>query len=291
MLRRKPSLRSRLAALVGSILLLPNLLVVTGVYAAGGDDTPTLQPGTRPPVVSEEDEQELLTRDLEFIQNRLAGDRPLTVSEAGQMRSAAAHAAQVIRQEGPATPGPATFAGAWSQIGPNPIGQDTQAIGALATAPSNDAIVYAGTGEGALSGDSYLGNGVYKSSDGGHTWVHVGSDCFVSVSVARLVVDPTNPNHLWAAVIRGRGGKQRVTPALHSRFGLWESWDGANTWTLRKEAKSENNGATDIEMDPQNPQVLYASFWQDAIYKSTDGGATWATAMTGLPPSGGAGLA
>src|SRR4029079_9829815 len=153
--------------------------------------------------------------------------------------SAAAHAAQALRKEGPPTSGPATFAGAWSQIGPNPIVQvtrstpifaamsgrsgalamrsngdiilggaqgglwirnaaaatwtatsdslDTQSIGALAVAPSNDAIVYAGTGEGALSGDSYLGNGVYKSSDGGHTWVHVGRDYFVRVSVAPLV--------------------------------------------------------------------------------------------------------
>ena len=343
MLHRKPTLRSKVAALAASILLLPNLLVVTGVYAAGGDDTPTLNPGTKVPELNEEDEEALLARDLSFIQNRLAGDRPLTISEAGALRSAAAHAAQVIRKEGPLDSGPQTFTGPWSQVGPNPIvqvtrstpifsamsgrigalairsngdiilgaaqgglwiynfgtgtwtptsdDQDTQSIGALALAPSNDAIVYAGTGEGALSGDSYFGNGVLKSTDGGHTWVHVGADYFVSVSISRIVVDPTNPDHLWAAVIRGRGGKQRVTPTPHSKFGLWESTDGANTWTLRKEAKSEANGATDIEMDPQNAQVLYASFWQDAIYKSTNGGASWTKAMTGLPPGGTGGLA
>jgi uncharacterized repeat protein (TIGR01451 family) len=342
MLRRKPTLRSRILALFGSVLLLPQMLVVTGAYAAGGDDTPIFRPGTEVPELNEEDEQELLARDLEFIQNRLAGDRPLTISEAGALRSAAAHAAQVIRKNGPASSGPQTFTGAWEQIGPNPIvqvtrstpiftamsgrigalairsngdiilggaqgglwlwngsgtwtptsdDQDTQSIGALALAPSNDAIVYAGTGEGALSGDSYFGNGVLKSTDGGHTWVHVGGDYFVSVSISRVVVDPTNPDHLWAAVIRGRGGKQRTTPTPHSKFGLWESWDGANTWTLRKEAKSEDNGATDIEMDPQNPQVLYASFWQDAIYKSTNGGSTWTPAMNGLPPGGTGGLA
>ncbi len=342
MLRRKPTLRSRILALFGSVLLLPQLLVITGVSAAG-DDTPFYKPGTQVPQLNEESEQRLLEQDLSFIQNRLAGDRPLTISEAGALRSQAAHAAQLIRQLGPATSGPQTFTGAWSQVGPNPIVQltrstpiftamsgrigalairangdiilggaqgglwlynstsgtwsptsddaDTQSIGAMATAPSNDAVVYAGTGEGALSGDSYFGNGVLKSTDGGHSWVHVGGDFFQSVSISRIVVDPTNANHLWAAVIRGRGGKQRVTPTPHSKFGLWESWDGANSWTLRREAKVESNGATDIEMDPQNPQVLYASFWQDAIYKSIDGGATWTTAMTGLPPGGAGGLA
>ncbi len=157
------------------------------------------------------------------------------------------------------------------------------AIGALAIAPSNDAIIYAGTGEGALSGDSYFGNGVLKSTDGGATWSHVSGDYFVSVSMSRLVVDPTNANHLYAAVLRGRGGARRTSPAMHSKFGIWESRDGAATWTLIKAAPKDTNGATDLEMDPQNPATMYASFWGDAVYKSTDGGARWAQAMNGLP--------
>src|SRR3954451_14575089 len=72
----------------------------------------------------------------------------------------------------------------------------TQAMGALTVAPSNDAVVYAGTGEGALSGDSYFGNGVLKSSDGGQTWAHVSGDYFEGVSISRIAVDPTNANHL-----------------------------------------------------------------------------------------------
>jgi uncharacterized repeat protein (TIGR01451 family) len=156
-------------------------------------------------------------------------------------------------------------------------------IGALAIAPSNDAIIYAGTGEGALSGDSYFGNGILKSMNGGANWAHVSGDFFEAVSVSRLIVDPTNPNHLYASVLRGRGGARRTTPAVHSRFGIWESTDGAATWTLLKEAKDESNGATDIELDPRNPQTLYASFWGDAIYKSTDGGANWSPVMNGLP--------
>ena len=156
-------------------------------------------------------------------------------------------------------------------------------IGALAIAPSNDAIIYAGTGEGALSGDSYFGNGILKSTDGGLNWTHVSGDFFEAVSVSRLLVDPANANHLYASILRGRGGARRTTPAVHSRFGIWESTDGAVTWTLLKEAKSESNGATDVELDPRNTQTLYASFWGDAIYKSTDSGATWSPIMNGLP--------
>ncbi len=69
---------------------------------------------------------------------------------------------------------------------------------------------------------------------------------------------------------------------MHSRYGIWESKDGGVTWTLLREVP-EANGATDIEIDPLNPSILYASFWGDAIYKSTDGGHTWAKIMNGFP--------
>ena len=156
------------------------------------------------------------------------------------------------------------------------------AIGALAVAPSNDMIVYAGTGEGALSGDSYFGNGVLKSSDGGIHWSHVSGDYFAGVAISRLAVDPANAKHLYASVLRGRGGARRVSPPEHSRFGVWESTDGGVTWSLRKEVAT-TLGATDIRMDPRNHNILYTSFWGDAIYKSTDGGATWNPIMNGLP--------
>jgi uncharacterized repeat protein (TIGR01451 family) len=346
---RKPSRRLQVAALLAAFLLLPPTLVTAGGGGSTPDDTPIVNPGAQPLEFNEEDEERLLESDLSFISNRLAGDRPLTLAQAGQLRSAAAHQAQLIRKEGVPTAGPTSFTGAWAPLGPNPIVQGLRSpdpnglqrfgamsgrigalairpsngqfilgaaqggiwlydagsgtwsartddlpslsIGALAMAPSNDAIVYAGTGEGALSGDSYFGNGILKSTDGGQTWAHVSGDYFIAVSVSRLVVDPNNPNHLYAAVLRGRGGKQRTTPTLHSKFGIWESTNGAATWTLLKEAKSENNGATDLEIDPQNPSILYASFWQDAIYKSNNGGQSWSPIMNGLPAVSGSGLA
>jgi hypothetical protein len=322
---------------LGSAVLVAGLLMAPAgaVSSAAGDDTPTLQPGARPPRVNEEDEQLLLQRDLFFMSRRTAGDQQLDNQRAGALRAAAARTAAQLRKQGTPSPGPATFTNAWTGLGPDPIVQVTRstpifaamagrigalairpstgrfilggaqggiwlydpasgtwssktdnlpslAIGALAVAPSNDAIVYAGTGEGALSGDSYFGNGVMKSTDGGEHWSHVSGDFFEGVSTSALVVDPRNAGHLYAAILRGRGGARRTTPTVHSRYGIWESKDGGTSWTLLKEAKSELNGATDIEMDPQNPNVLYSSFWGDAIYKSTDAGAHWSPIMTGL---------
>lgn len=159
---------------------------------------------------------------------------------------------------------------------------DTQSVGALAIAPSNDSIVYMGSGEGALSGDSYYGDGIYKSSNGGVSWTHV-SSLFTGQAVSDLVVDPANPNHLFASTVRGRGGNHRTTHPASAKYGVWESTNGGASWTLRKGTSDELHGATDLVMDPQNPQVLWASFWGDGIYRSTNGGQTWASALGNLP--------
>jgi uncharacterized repeat protein (TIGR01451 family) len=170
--------------------------------------------------------------------------------------------------------------GTWS---PRTDDQATLSIGSIAVAPSNEDIVYAGTGEGNLSGDSYFGLGVLKSTDGGLTWAPIGGDQFTGVSISKMVVDPGNPNHVYLALIRGRGGARRTTPTPSTPYGIYESKDGGNSWKLLIGTKKELNGANDLVIDPLNPSNLYASFWGDAIYKSSDGGKKWAPAMTGFP--------
>jgi uncharacterized repeat protein (TIGR01451 family) len=159
---------------------------------------------------------------------------------------------------------------------------DTQSVGALAIAPSNDSIVYMGSGEGALSGDSYYGDGFYRSSNGGVSWQHV-STLFTGQAVTDIAVDPTNAQHVYAATVRGRGGNHRTTSPTDQAYGIYESTDGGSTWTPRKTTTNELHGATDLVMDPSNPSVLFASFWGDGLFKSTDGGHTWALSMNGLP--------
>ena len=161
--------------------------------------------------------------------------------------------------------------------------QSTLSIGAIAIAPSNDAIVYAGTGEGNLSGDSYFGNGFLKSTDGGIHWAPIGDNTFHGVSISKVVVDVNDANHLWASVIRGRAGSRRQTPPDTSKYGIWESKDGAATWKLIRKAKDELHGATDLVQDPGSPNILYATFWADGIYRSTDSGKHWTPFMAGIP--------
>ncbi|MEP6469343.1 MAG: hypothetical protein ABJC24_06185 [Chloroflexota bacterium] len=330
----------RLVAVATALLIIPQSI---GAGILGVPEPPPFNEADAPKPVSfserlrldEEQEERLHALDFAIISKKLAGDRPLTLDQAGAMRSAAAHQANVIRKQGVPASGPSTFQGAWSpNLGPNPIGEITRsegsladmngrigalairpstgefilggaqggiwiwngtswvaktdnlpslAIGALAIAPTDDSVIYAGTGEGALSGDSYFGNGILKSTDGGQTWNHVSGDYFVSVSISRLLVDPNDADHLYVSTLRGRGGAKRTSPALHSKFGIWESHDGGSSWTLIEEAPKNTNGATDLEMDPQNPDVMYTSYWGDRVYKSTNGGHNWSPIMNGLP--------
>src|SRR5262249_814550 len=108
------------------------------------------------------------------------------------------------------------------------------AIGSIALAPSNEDVIYVGTGEGNLSGDSYFGNGVLKSTDAGNSFAKISANgYFTNVSISKLVVDPGNPNHLYAGTVRGRGGEHRTSPPDQSPWGVYESTDGGITWVAK----------------------------------------------------------
>jgi uncharacterized repeat protein (TIGR01451 family) len=158
-------------------------------------------------------------------------------------------------------------------------------VGAIALAPSNENIVYVGTGEGALSGDSYEGVGVLKSTNGGNSFTKVSGNTFNHVSISRVVVHPTDPNTLYVATLRGRAGARRTTHPNPTQYGIWKSTDGGVNWTLSPQTATTDilKGATDLVIDPLNPNVLLASFWTQGISKTVDGGTTWTTAMSGLP--------
>ncbi|HET6817312.1 MAG TPA: hypothetical protein VFH66_08840 [Mycobacteriales bacterium] len=151
----------------------------------------------------------------------------------------------------------------------------TLSVGAVAIAPSNQNIVYLATGEADLSGDSYYGDGIWKSTDAGNTWTHVSGSKFNAATISRLLVDPKNPNKLYVATIRGRGGARRVSPPTNQTWGIYRSTTGGRYWTLLKGTKNASHGATDLEFDPNHAGVLYATFWNDGLYKSDPSERFW----------------
>ena len=136
----------------------------------------------------------------------------------------------------------------------NPIfdHESSQSIGAIAIAPSDPNIIYVGSGEGLHRPDLSVGNGIYKSTDAGKTWSHLGlAD---GQQIPALAVDPRDPNRVFAAVLGHPYGPSEER-------GLYRSTDGANSWQ-RVISKDENTGASDVEIDPSNPDVMYASMWE-----------------------------
>jgi len=157
--------------------------------------------------------------------------------------------------------------------------QPVHAVGALAVAPSDPAVVWAGTGEPFIRSNVSIGDGVWKSTDGGETWVHSGLSG--PGRIARIVIHPTNPNVVYAAQV-GHGYTPQATRGIH------RTTDGGATWQ-QVLFVDENTGASDLVMDPNNPRILFAGMWQlelktwtresggpgSAIYRSKDGGDTW----------------
>ena len=163
-------------------------------------------------------------------------------------------------------------------------------IGDIALFQGNPDIIWIGTGESCTRNSVGWGDGVYKSTDGGKTFTNVGLRD--SHHISEVIIHPTNPDVVWVASqghLWGHGGEQ----------GVYKTVDGGRTWTRLAGGLPDDGrtGASDLVMDPTDPDVLYAAFWErirmphrflsggpnGGIFKSTDGGATWTRLSRGLP--------
>jgi photosystem II stability/assembly factor-like uncharacterized protein len=166
--------------------------------------------------------------------------------------------------------------------------QSTGSIGSIAVAPSDPNVIYVGSGEGIMRPDGALGNGMYKSTNAGKSWMHLGLRD--SRKINKVIVDPSNPNRLFVAAFGHVFGpsKQR---------GIFRSLDGGKTFK-KVLYIDEYTGGDDVDFDPNNPQIIYATMWQHqkgpwengtydgtagGVFKTTDGGNTWNKIMKGLP--------
>jgi len=161
-------------------------------------------------------------------------------------------------------------------------------VGSIAVADSDPNVVYVGMGEHAVRGQSSSwGDGVWKSTDAGRSWTHVGLEN--SRQIARVLVHPRNDDVVYVAA-------QGARWAPGSERGIYRTVDGGKSWQKILHA-SDSAGASELAMDPTNPRILYAAFWQHqrvpwqvrsggtqgGIYKTTDGGDTWTKLAGGLP--------
>ncbi len=185
--------------------------------------------------------------------------------------------------------------GVWESIDAgrtwNPIfdRQDIASIGAIAVAPSAPRTIYVGTGEADMRSDIAYGDGAYKSSDGGKTWTHIGLDD--TKQIGSIVVDPRDANVAYVAALGHPYGPNQER-------GVFKTTDGGKSWS-KVLYTDPNTGATALALEPGNPDVVYAALWQtrrppwnvyppsngpgSGLYKSSDGGATWARLTNGLP--------
>lgn len=152
-------------------------------------------------------------------------------------------------------------------------------VGALNVAPSDPNVIYVGMGETSIRSNVTRGDGVYKSTDGGKTWQHMGLE--ETQNIAEILIHPENPDLVYVAAFGHVWGS-------NEERGVYRSKDGGQNWekVLYKSAKA---GAIDLSMDPTNPRILYVSFWEahrnphslssggegSSLYKSEDGGDSW----------------
>jgi photosystem II stability/assembly factor-like uncharacterized protein len=168
--------------------------------------------------------------------------------------------------------------------------QSTSVIGDVEVAPSDDTIVWAGTGESSLRNSTNSGEGVFRSQDGGKTWEFKGLK--ESHHIGRIIIHPANPDIVYVAA---QGHLYTENPER----GVYKTTDGGRNWTksLEVTVNGRHIGAADIVMDPENPDILYASSYDrlrkpwtfttagpgSRIYKTVDGGTTWKKLTRGLP--------
>ncbi|MEQ9414450.1 MAG: hypothetical protein RIF39_11495, partial [Cyclobacteriaceae bacterium] len=168
--------------------------------------------------------------------------------------------------------------------------QPVLGIGDIALAPSNSNIIYVGTGESLKKPRNFTmpGNGVYRSDDAGETWRHLGLDD--SWHIGEIVVHPTNPDIVYVAVL----GHFWST---NTQRGVYRSMNGGQSWEHVLYV-DEHSGANDIVISPTNPEILYASMWENnpgingkksAVYASKDAGKTWIKSDNGFPSDEGKG--
>ncbi|MEP5612571.1 MAG: glycoside hydrolase [Cyclobacteriaceae bacterium] len=177
------------------------------------------------------------------------------------------------------------YGGTW-----NPIFDEapTGSVGDLAVSPSHPDVIYVGTGEGLHRPDLAVGDGMFKSTDGGMNWSHIGLDDIQQIS--RVIVHPKNPDIVFVAGLGHPYGSNEMR-------GIFRSLDGGKTWEKTLYI-NHNTGAVQVEFDPNNSQILFADMWEhqegpwenakfsgpnSGLFKSTDGGTTWRKIEKGLP--------
>jgi photosystem II stability/assembly factor-like uncharacterized protein len=165
--------------------------------------------------------------------------------------------------------------------------QTTISIGALAISPTDPNVVWVGTGESNVRNSVSFGDGVYKSTDGGKSWKNTGLRDTETIS--RIVIDPSNTNHVLVSAVGHPFGP-------NEQRGVFVTNDGGATWKKTLYVDDEH-GAVGLEIDPANPQIVYAGLWhfdrkpwtytsgseKGGVFKSTDGGNTWRKLTNGLP--------
>src|ERR1035437_8888009 len=164
----------------------------------------------------------------------------------------------------------------------------TGSIGGIGVGPSDPKVIYVASGEGLHRPDLSLGDGIYKSTDGGVTWTHLGLRDGQQIS--QMAIDPHDPNRLFVAVAGHPYGP-------NPERGIYRSTDGGQTFE-KVLYKDENIGAGDVKIDPSDPNIVYATLWEaregpwengefngtnGGVFKSTDGGQTWHPLAGGLP--------